>query len=871
VTLLERAPLLARLGVLLDEARRGHGHLALLAGEAGVGKTTLLDAFCSEHPTTRTLRGACDPVTPPRPFAPLFDMAATSGGQLRSALEIGDRDTVIDAFAGLIRPGAGTPTLVVLEDMHWADEALLDLLRVVGRRVDRTSALIIVSYRNDEVGGHHPLRLALGDVPTQATVELPVPPLSPSAVAQLARGSDIDAAELFAVTGGNAFFVTEVLAAGGSTVPVAVRDAVLARVRRLPAAARRVVEAAAIIGQPCEPAPLLRISGQDEDALEACLARGVLRIDDEAVGFRHELARRAVLDGMPRALRMALHRSALDALGEGVTASDPARLARHAVGAGDISSVIALAPAAGRWAADLGAHREAVAHYAAALPYRDRLGAAARALLLQEYALECQRVDDVQAARLAQDEALECWRRAGDRIREAECLRRLSTIMFFQGEPEAAMQAARAAVSILESEAPDSSDLALALATLAQRSLLEWNDDDATIALGRRAMEMAERIGYEPAAVDALTTVAVAELYNGHDLGWAHLEESRARATAADLNEAVTRNFINLVDAAMDLRRQDLAHASLAEALPYAEQHGLVLEHRVLLARQAELALWCGDWDVAGRQSQALVDRIDSARQVRERALTLLGRIRARTGDGDPGPLFDEALATIGPSQLQELCPLHAARAEAAWILEDEARTAREAMLGLLPAQQVTVAVTPWLWAELAFWAWRSGAIDELPEDIPEPYRHAAGGRHAEAAAAWEALGFPYEAATALAESDDVGHLQTALSVLNDLGAAPMARRVAVRLRALGERRIPRGPRASTRGNPARLTAREVEVLGLVADGLRNAQIAARLVLSVKTVDRHTSSILRKLEVDDRDAAAREAFRLGVRFERKDG
>lgn len=871
MTLLERAPLLARLGVLLDEARRGHGHLALLAGEAGVGKTTLLDAFCIEHPATRTLRGACDPVTPPRPFAPLFDMAETSGGHLRAALETGDRDTVIDAFASLVRPGAGTPTLVVFEDMHWADEALLDLLRVVGRRVDRTSALIVVSYRDDEVGGHHPLRLALGDVPAQAAVELLVPPLSPSAVAQLARGSEIDAAELFAVTGGNAFFVTEVLAAGGSTVPVAVRDAVLARVRRLPAAARRVVEAAAIFGQPCEPAPLLRISGQDEDALEACLARGVLRIDHEAVGFRHELARRAVLDGMPRALRMALHRSALDALREGVAASDPARLARHAVGAGDISSVIALAPAAGRWAADLGAHREAVAHYAAVLRYRDRLDVASRATLLEAYALEARLVDDVPAARLAQEEALECWRRVGDRVREAECRRQLSTTMYFQGEVEGAMRAAEAAVTMLESDAPGTPALALALATLAQRRLQEGRDDDATLAWGLRAVELAERIGCEPAAVHALTTVAVTEIYLGRETGWAHLEESRGRAATADLKEEVTHAFVSLVETACDMRRHDVAAASLAEALPYAERHGLVLLHRFLLGRQAELALQRGEWDDARRESKALLDRTDCANQLRVRALTLLGRIRARRGDGDPWPPLDEALASVGPWQLQELCPLRAARAEAAWLAGDPGRAAGEAMLGLQLARQSSSTAAPWWWAELAFWAWRSGAINELPEDIPEPYRHAAGGRHAEAAAAWETLGFPYEAATALAESDDVGHLQTALSVLNDLGAAPMARRVAVRLRALGERRIPRGPRASTRGNPARLTAREVEVLGLVADGLRNAQIAARLVLSVKTVDRHVSSILRKLEVDDRDAAAREALRLGVRFERKDG
>jgi DNA-binding CsgD family transcriptional regulator/tetratricopeptide (TPR) repeat protein len=536
------------------------------------------------------------------------------------------------------------------------------------------------------------------------------------------------------------------------------------------------------------------------------------------------------------------------------------------VGAADIPSVIALAPAAGRWAADLGAHREAVAHYAAALKFRARLGVAQRAALLEAFALECRLVNDVGAARLAQEEALTFWRRAGDRVREAECQRQLSTTMYFQGEVDAAMRAAEAAVTMLESDAPGTPALALALATVAQRRLQEGRDDDATLATGRHALELAERIGYEPAAVHALTTVAVTEIYVGLDAGWAHLEESRGRAAALGLTEEVTHALVSLVETACDMRRHDVAEASLAEALPYAERHGLVLLQRFLLGRRAELALERGEWDDAGRESQALLDRADCANQVRVRALTLLGRIRARRGDGDPWPLLDEALASVGPWQLQELCPLRAARAEAAWLAGEPDRAAGEAMLGLQLARQSSSTSAPWWWGELAFWAWRSGAAEGLPDQAPEPYRRLAEGRHAAAAAAWRRLDCPYEAAFALADSDDVGHLQAALSTLNALGATPMARRVSDRLRGLGERRIPRGPRPSTRGNPAHLTIREVEVLRLVTDGLRNAEIAERLVLSVKTVDHHVSSVLRKLEVDDRDAAGREAVRLGLRL-----
>lgn len=163
------------------------------------------------------------------------------------------------------------------------------------------------------------------------------------------------------------------------------------------------------------------------------------------------------------------------------------------------------------------------------------------------------------------------------------------------------------------------------------------------------------------------------------------------------------------------------------------------------------------------------------------------------------------------------------------------------------------------------FWAWRGGALKALPNGAAEPYAHHVAGRHRNAAVAWEAVGCPYQAALALADSSDVADQRRALEVFIRLAARPMARRLSGELHARGIRGIRRGPRKVTRRNPALLTERELEVLALVAQGLRNAQIAERMVVSVKTVDHHVSSILHKLNVPTRAAAAKEAARLGLK------
>jgi DNA-binding CsgD family transcriptional regulator/tetratricopeptide (TPR) repeat protein len=853
--LLEREVQLVRLRQLLADARRERGRLVLLAGEAGIGKTSLAAAFCHESvASARVFWGACDPIVPARPFAPIVDIALAAGGRLRRAVEASDRDAIFAAFLGLLRATRLRPTVVVLDDVHWADEATLELLLVVGRRLATLPVLLIATFRDHQVPVGHPLRLALAELPAATTEELKLRPLSLAAVRTLAAGSGRDAEELHAATAGNPFFVTESLAAGAVDLPASVRDAVLARAAGLSRPARDLLSAASVLGQRFDIELALTMAEADQEAVDECLARGLLQLHG-GEGFRHELARRALRDGLNAAQVSELHRRAFLTLSRNDPAAEPAALALHAQGWGNRDAVLGSAPEAARRAAELGAHREAATHYAALLRLVPDLDARSRAQYLEAHAREALRTDDTAAALASQREALECWRRLGDRLREGDCLSRLSTAMYFSGEGDRARETAAAAVDLLES-LPAGRELAMAYASLAQRIVVSGQDDAEGIRRSEQALALAERVGDDEVYVHALTTIGVARVYQGDPRGWATLEEAARRAQAAGLFEAAGRAFINLVECCIDFKMFRRADEYVEEAMAALADHDFDVFRRVLEIRLAELDFERGRWSEAEESADSLAARPKTANRILVRALTLLGRLQARRGKGDAWKALDRALALVDARELQELCPLRAARAEAALIGGDRARASHEAGIALELAR-----IPPsggegnWWWAEAAFLAWRTGAIEQLPDEAPRPYALHAAGCWRQAAEAWHQLGCTYEAALALADSDDEADLREALDEFLGLGAQPMASAVAGELRRRGASRIARGPRPSTRAHAARLTARESEVLALVAQGLTNAEIARRLVLSVRTVDRHVSSALHKLGAPSRQAA----------------
>ena len=846
--------------------QRARGRLALVRGEAGIGKTALLTHFCASlGPGVRVLWAACDPLFTPRPLGPLLDVSRVTGGELEDDIERGAKPH--DVAGALLRElEAPAPTVLVLEDVQWADEATLDVLRLVARRAPAVPALIVASYRDEELDRSHPLRLLLGELPGNGPItRLELTGFTAEAVANLAHGSAIDANELFERTAGNPFFVTEALAAGTTQLPSTARDAVLARASRLTPAPRAVLDAVAVGPQPTELWLLEELTEVPLRALDECLSSGMLKAEGNRVAFRHELARLAIEGSLAPDVRLDFHRRALVALADPPSgAPDYARLAHHADAAGDGEAVLRFAPAAADHASSVGAHREAQEQYARALRFAAGIAPEVRADLLQRFADEGYLTDMRAEAVQAMDEVLAIHRGRGDRLKVGDALRLRSRLLVCIGRTAEARVAAEEAVAALE-QLPPGPELARAYGALSQVSML-GDDADGTVEWGLRAIELAERIGDTEALVHALNDVGTIELVRGNPAGREKLERSLTLARQHELVTDVGRAYINLAAAHARCRQWTLADLYIGPGIEYCRDHGLEAWMSCLVAAKAESALNQGRWDEAAATGDSILSSPPSSVIApRFDALIVVALVRARRGDAGYRPLLDEALEIArSVGDLQFLSLVSAAGAEVA-LLEGRAEAvAPETDAALMQAIELR---DPSSAGELAVWRHRAGMEEEISSEVAEPFASELTGDHERAAQLWTELGCPYEAALALAGVEDEGALRRSLAELQRLGAERAAALVARRLRERGARRVPRGPRRTTTQNPAGLTTREVQVLELLAQGLRNADIAGRLFVSEKTVGHHVSAILRKLEVRTRGEASAEAVRLGIASE----
>jgi DNA-binding CsgD family transcriptional regulator len=866
--LLERGPIQLELSRHFHEATEGQGKLLFLGGEAGIGKSALVQRFArTVGARARVLTGACDPLSTPRPLGPLFD---TREGLSRRFAELlssqMEKDTLFRGFLDELAAREQT-TVVIFEDVHWADEATLDLLRFLGRRLGKARTLLIATYRNDEVGDRHPLRVVLGDLATLPAVQrLALEPLSPAAVRTLCAGTALDPVRLHQHTGGNPFFVTEVIAAGGTQVPGTVRDAVLARAARLSEAARRLLDTAAVIGFRSEPWLLEAVGGLAEQAVDACLASGMLKVHGGYLVFRHELSREAVLSAVPLQRRVALHRRVLDALrGSPHADAEVARLAAHAEEASDAAAVLQFAPEAGRRAAALGAHREAAAQYARALGHGHALPALERARLSLAYAEECATIGEDDAAIAAAQEVLRIARAEGDLRLEGTALTRLAGWLVGVGRNAESEEVSRESIALLET-LPPGRELAEAYATQSGLRMLNRDNPEA-VEFAKKALELAVPGGFRMAEFNARNRMGTALLLMGDERGQEVLEELTRDADEAGMHSYASLAYGNLGSGIGELHEFRQAERYLVAGIGYATEHESLAVGNYMRAWYALTLLYLGHWSEAECEAREVM-ALPSARGISQMVATIaLGKLLTRRGDPAADAVLEEALALAQPTgTLQRIGPMRIARAEIAWLRGDMVDVREEA------APVVAMALEkrhPWLAGELLFWLHRAGEEVEVPGWIARPFALQIEGRWEEAAAEWRQRGCPYELAQALMKAGGPENLRVALEEFERLGAKPAAQQAVRRLREMGVRGIPRGPRASTRGNPAGLTPREVEILRLIADGLRNAQIAERLFLSSKTVGHHVSAVLSKLGVHSRTEAAREAARLGLLQDRE--
>ena len=861
--LIERDVPLQRLREMAKQAAAGQGAIALVIGEAGIGKSSLLREFAAGLGAGfRLLQGGCEDLFTPRALGPLRDMAPQLGAGLAELLDgAAGSDLLFPRLLAWLA-GASAPTVLLVEDVHWADQATLDLLKYLARRVAGMRVLLLASVRSDELMAGHAFWRWAGDLPPASTQRIALSPLSPSAVARLATASGRDADELYRITCGNPFFVTELLAAadGCASLPLSVRDAVWTRVARLDADERALLEVLSVSPVPCEHWLLAGVLGQRVMAACDSLSERALIVATAAghFTFRHELARLAVAGQIAPARLRELHDRFSDVLGTAQRPVELARLVHHAAAAHDPIRVLRLAPRAAREAARLGAHRQAAAHLAAALRFVGGATAAPEAAQLYEdwsYEAGLVRIDDEVIA--ARHRAIALWRSLGRSDKVGFNLRWLSRLHWYRGEAELAGRYGMEAIATLE-QLPHSSELAMAYSLRSQHEMLQDRPQGA-IEWGQRALALAAELGDVETRIHALNNVGTVRLFGGDPAGQAMLEESLALALKHGYHEHAARCFTNLTECAVTAKRFALAERVVSDGIAFDTEHDLDAWTHYLVGWQAQLRMAQGRLPEAEAIARGVLQLPQLTLIMRLPALTVLGRTCARLGKPEGQRHLEQAwqgaLATGEPQRMVEAA---LGRIETAWIAGD-LNDCRASLAALV--QYDISGVNLWDRGELALWQHRAGLAqpDLDAAALPPPIAAELAGDGAAASAQWRTLGLPFEAGLALLAVAGEGAAPAALRALamfEELGARPAAARARSLASQLGNGsdlpKLRRGPYQAARSHPDGLTRREAQILDLLLAGQSNADIARRLVRSPRTVEHHVSALLDKLGAHNR-------------------
>jgi DNA-binding CsgD family transcriptional regulator/tetratricopeptide (TPR) repeat protein len=846
--ILERGDLLDRLSGHLGDAAQGSGSLIFLTGEAGAGKSTVVREFARTRPTgTLILTGYCDPLSTPRPLGPLLYIAAEPDSGLGEIAGIEDGFEVFGLLLGRLQHSI-RPILMVIEDVHWADAATLDMITYLGRRIGNSKALMIATYRDDEVTNEHPLQSILGDlVPKPSVYRYPVDLLSRRGVHTLAEGLDVDADRVFDLTGGNAFYVTELLATDGN-VPDSVQDAVLARVGKLDPDSRAAVEAVSVAPRSMTPDQIMTLTGVPRSAADQAVAAGVLVSDKDGYRFRHELARLAIETSITEPFRIELNRSMVEILGE---SADLSSLAHHAVNTRDPAVILEVVPLAARQAARRQAHRQAVGFFGAAHPFIDRLPRSDQTDFLAEYFVSLSVIDrQNETLQVARDMA-QIADTMDDPYQIGRSLRFLSRAHWMSGDVPQSNQEIARSVAVLE-PLGDSVELAHSLFIAANNQMLDRHFEKGVI-LAERSLEMAGRIGDIDREVAALQALGTLHLVNGDvDRGIGLIEKSIALGGKTSNPRIELVGYSMLGTGGGEVKIYDRALDWLGQSIAMARERDEDYSAAYDTAWQARIKCEQGRWDeaiaLAGPVAQVDPGRAPISAVT---ALGTIGRVMVRRGDPGAEAVLRDGLALGATGALQHIWVSVCSLAEWHWLRGDN-----QSALDVLEEfhRKIIKTDTAWGRGEVSYWMWRVGGLSKPPPNMAEPFALMIGGQWSEAALKWERIGCPYEQALALAQGDTKARL-AGLEIFDDLGARPAGQWLRKALRDQGVPAIPSGPRSSTKKDPMGLTRRQSEVLALVEQGLGNAEIARRLFISQKTAEHHVSAILTKLGASSRAEA----------------
>ncbi len=761
-------------GAAIDE---GRGVVVLISGEPGAGKSALVRGFLERlAPGVTAIVGGCDDLLAPRSLGPFRDMA-TDHAELSAALSGSRLD---DALPALLHVFAARPVAVVVEDVHWADDATLDAIRYLSRRIPGIPAALLLTFRETEVLADHPLRQILGSLAGATVRRVSLPALSVEAVRRLGAPSDADAAEIHRVTEGNPFFVTEVLAAGGAGVPPTVRDAVLARLGRHAAAVRTFLERLSVVPTRAERWLAETLADGDPGTLVEAERSGMIIGGTASVSFRHELARRAIESSLTAGEQLHANRAVIEAL-LARPGAEPARLVHHAERAGDAGIILEHGPPVAREAARLGAHRQAAGVLRVVLDHRDQLDPHDVADLYTRLAYSLYVVNHFAAALECAESAVKAAEQAADTVTLADALLVLARVALFARGPLRARQAAERAVEILE-PAGDDARLAAALTELARvHSNLATvgivaEPGERTEAFAARALEIGQRLRREDICALASSYLGDARLSQGDPRGADDLRRAISLAGSDSRVETQVRCYVAAAGGAYRTGRLDEAERYVAAGLRVAADGEFFAGQYRLRLTAAAVQASRGNWDAAVADLRVLVDSPGEPGAMAALARGLLARVLARRGDHEAGEVLAAALAD--PAFADDsfvVGSLAVARVELGWLDGSLGSLTGEVRQALAMAHDAGHRAVH---AELCAYLRRAGVDVLAPADPPGPWAPTLAGRWTDAAAAWAGLGERYEQAVVLATATDERARARGAHLLRDLGATATSQAV---------------------------------------------------------------------------------------------
>jgi DNA-binding CsgD family transcriptional regulator/tetratricopeptide (TPR) repeat protein len=854
VELLDRGVELRVLADALDGATQGRGAAVLIAGEAGIGKTTLLRAFQhSIGPDTVTWWGASDDLIAPRPLGVFHDMVRGA----RPPIEVLNRDSAIDWVMRQLQRER-RPTVIVADDAQWADDASLDVIRYLARRIDDLPAVLCISYRPHGISAQHPLARIIGTLIGDHVHRIDLAGFSDATVTELAGQAGLEPASLLNLTGGNPFLVTEALRSPAATVPGPVRDVIVGRLNALSAEARSLAELMSQMPGGADWETLVALADGAEAGLTAVEEAALVEMADGTFRFRHELTRIAVDESLPDARRVALNRALLRH--HAAHGAAPHRLIHHAARSADQEAIALYAVAAVEEAVQAGAHYDTERLARLALEREDLLSPEAVAALYGRAAYACYILNRFGDARRFADAAIDRWEAMhdADRLGDALLLGSRMHTMTMQGA--SARLLARRAVAVLEPLGPSRS-LALAYSTVGNLHAIASEHPEA-IEWNSRALAMADSLQLDDVKAHACTYLGIGRFGIGDDGGFADLRRAIELAEQAGHDEYLFRASMNLGAVLIWAGR----HSEALEHIERAERvcRDAAIDYGVFhsVAQRCHVDVMAGRLDRAESDLRDLLAQENDPVGTLVLPLSLLGRVLIRQGDPDAAGLVTEAwkLATE-TGQRFRIANAGLARLEVAWHQDDASVVAD---LGVELLEQAVGFDTPYFEGEVRRYLRRVGVEVGSFDRCPPALAAGIQGDWRAAAELWAAQGAPIHRALELIESPERDVALEGLAMLDDLGATGTAAKVRQLLRGRGWSGLPRGPRPRTRDNAANLTPRQIDVLIHLTDGKTSIEIGDALYVSSRTVDNHVAEIVRKLGVANRREAVAAALDLGI-------